>query len=215
MEAGVREQLLDTALDLFYAQGYESTSVNAIIGAVGVSKGAFYHYFSSKEEVLASICRGHLEGQLRIVAAHAKDPALSASAKLLGIMVQLYMLRTRDVNYAKTYTVLQHNFTVKEVQAAVRQSNEDAGLLYKDIILQGIREGVFDTPYPAEMAELYVQLINIFRRSLMAKGTDATVFIQKVRFYEDSMCRLLGADPATLPLTETLVQLMRGGRANA
>jgi len=46
-----KQELLDAALQLFYEKGYEKTSVNDIIEKVGVSKGAFYYYFKSKEEV--------------------------------------------------------------------------------------------------------------------------------------------------------------------
>ena len=42
-----RRELLECAERLFFARGYDSTSVEEIIGAAGVSKGAFYHYFQS------------------------------------------------------------------------------------------------------------------------------------------------------------------------
>ena len=52
-EGDVRKQeLLDAALQLFTEKGYEGTSINDIIKKVGVTKGAFYYYFKSKEEVL-------------------------------------------------------------------------------------------------------------------------------------------------------------------
>ena len=47
-----REEILDCALDLFARQGYDATSVNQLIECAGISKGAFYHHFSSKEDVL-------------------------------------------------------------------------------------------------------------------------------------------------------------------
>ena len=40
-----REQILRTAEALFYAQGYEQTSVQDILDAIGISKGGFYHHF--------------------------------------------------------------------------------------------------------------------------------------------------------------------------
>ena len=45
-------ELLDVAQHLFFQKGYETTSVNDIINKVGVAKGTFYHYFSSKDELL-------------------------------------------------------------------------------------------------------------------------------------------------------------------
>lgn len=46
-----RHRLLDTALDLFLARGYSSTTVDEICDAARVSKGSFYHAFKSKEEL--------------------------------------------------------------------------------------------------------------------------------------------------------------------
>ena len=46
-----KEKLIRTARNLMLAQGYPITSVDDIIEAAGVSKGSFYHYFDSKEEL--------------------------------------------------------------------------------------------------------------------------------------------------------------------
>lgn len=45
-------QILSSAQTFFFSRGYEQTSVQAIIDAVGIAKGTFYHYFKSKEELL-------------------------------------------------------------------------------------------------------------------------------------------------------------------
>ncbi|MCG7586295.1 TetR/AcrR family transcriptional regulator, partial [Photobacterium sp. OFAV2-7] len=50
-----RSEFITAAQTLFYSKGYESTSVNDLINAVGVSKGAFYHYFDSKQAVLEAL----------------------------------------------------------------------------------------------------------------------------------------------------------------
>lgn len=47
--APARERLLDAATDIIRAQGYAGTSVDALCAAAGVTKGAFFHHFPSKE----------------------------------------------------------------------------------------------------------------------------------------------------------------------
>lgn len=58
-------ELLDCAQRLFFAHGYNHTTINDIIREAGVSKGAFYHYFPSKEALLeafaARLARESLE----------------------------------------------------------------------------------------------------------------------------------------------------------
>lgn len=50
-----RDELLEAASDLFLENGYRDTSVNSIVESIGVSKGTFYYYFDSKEDVLEEL----------------------------------------------------------------------------------------------------------------------------------------------------------------
>jgi AcrR family transcriptional regulator len=50
-----RSELLDQALGLYLSRGYDNTSLNDVIAEAGMSKGAFYHYFPSKEALLVAI----------------------------------------------------------------------------------------------------------------------------------------------------------------
>jgi AcrR family transcriptional regulator len=56
-----RRQIIEVATRLFAHNGYHPTSVADVVDAVGVGKGVFYWYFSSKEALLREILR---EGQL-------------------------------------------------------------------------------------------------------------------------------------------------------
>lgn len=50
-----REQILQTALQLFAEEGYEATSISRIAREAGVAKGLLYNYFASKEELMEQI----------------------------------------------------------------------------------------------------------------------------------------------------------------
>ncbi|GGJ76515.1 AcrR family transcriptional regulator [Anoxybacillus voinovskiensis] len=56
-----KEKFLETAMKLFAEKGYHTTSIQDIVEAWGISKGAFYHHFSSKEELMLEIVRYHFE----------------------------------------------------------------------------------------------------------------------------------------------------------
>ena len=45
-------KILDVSMRLFTEQGYEHTTIQDIVDALGMSKGAIYHHFKSKEDIL-------------------------------------------------------------------------------------------------------------------------------------------------------------------
>jgi AcrR family transcriptional regulator len=61
-------ELLAVARRLFFERGYDATSVRDVVAAAGVTKGAFYHYFASKDELLRLIHEGYMDHQLAVLA---------------------------------------------------------------------------------------------------------------------------------------------------
>ena len=54
-QTSVADDVTRAAVDLFATQGYANTSVQQIVEAAGVTKGAMYHYFESKDDLLFGI----------------------------------------------------------------------------------------------------------------------------------------------------------------
>ncbi|MHA6493548.1 TetR/AcrR family transcriptional regulator [Pseudomonas borbori] len=55
MASNKREQLLNTALELFYREGYHSTGIDRILAESGVAKMTLYKYFKSKDELILAV----------------------------------------------------------------------------------------------------------------------------------------------------------------
>lgn len=55
MVGDTKERILETALELFAQSGYLGTSMSDIAGALGITKGALYKHYASKQEILESI----------------------------------------------------------------------------------------------------------------------------------------------------------------
>ncbi|MEN8144060.1 MAG: TetR/AcrR family transcriptional regulator [Gemmatimonadota bacterium] len=64
MAKHTKERILTVAAQLFEEQGYHATGVATILRAAGVKSGSLYHFFSSKEDLLAAVMQRHLD-QLR------------------------------------------------------------------------------------------------------------------------------------------------------
>ena len=48
-------KIVNAAWELFYKNGYDSTTVEDVVDESGTSRGSFYHYFNSKEELLSTL----------------------------------------------------------------------------------------------------------------------------------------------------------------
>lgn len=57
MKKDNREYILETSLMLFLQKGFKSVTMNDIVQKTGLSKGAFYYYFESKEQVFEEVVR--------------------------------------------------------------------------------------------------------------------------------------------------------------
>ena len=62
-----RAEMLDRALALFLQRGYDNVSLNDLIADAGVSKGAFYHWFPSKDALIAALAERSAQEQLAAV----------------------------------------------------------------------------------------------------------------------------------------------------
>ena len=57
--AGVRDQLIASAVEVFHARGFNGCSVQDIVDAAGVPKGSFYNHFESKEALGVEVVRAY------------------------------------------------------------------------------------------------------------------------------------------------------------
>ncbi|MBO7701010.1 MAG: TetR/AcrR family transcriptional regulator [Eubacteriaceae bacterium] len=53
--SNTKGKIVSAAWELFYAQGYDDTTIEEIVEKSGTSRGSFYHYFRSKDDLLGSL----------------------------------------------------------------------------------------------------------------------------------------------------------------
>ncbi len=84
-----RNRILEAADRLFYRHGYHATGLDAIIREAGITKGNFYYYFKSKEELALAVLEWHFEltsrETRRLLAERNTGPLDSLFAMLEGI----------------------------------------------------------------------------------------------------------------------------------
>lgn len=156
--AETRHHILDAAVASFARSGYDGTSVAEICQAAGVSKGAFYHHFPSKQAVfLALIDRWlrSMDEQLRILGGEQSDiPARLLS--MTHIVGQLLRVPNRDLLIYLAF-INQATRDADIWQAAIEPYHR-----YRDfiaaMIAAGIDQGSLQTVKPQVAASVIVAL---------------------------------------------------------
>lgn len=206
-----RDELLDVAQRLFARNGYDATSVSQIIAELGVSKGAFYHYFESKEDLLESLaCRF-----ARTTAAQAdallRDPTMDAFARLTAFMGT--MRRHKVDNVAELRATFEPLFREENLQLyekTHRAVTDVVRPILTRIIVEGVAEQTFDTPDPEGAAETIMHLMSS-HRPLLAEiyhTRDAVQFRQLAERLHAKMLYLATVIDRILGLPEGSIELV-------
>ena len=154
-----RTLLISAASELFATHGYDRTSVDRIIKQAGVSKGAFYHHFSSKEEILDAVTAFMVADAMTEIRAAVADASADAIVRLnrflsasrnwrlahFGLLREVIVVLHRDENAPMLRKIEAHSAAVSVP-------------LLAEILEQGTNEGVFDPPNPLETARLILLL---------------------------------------------------------
>jgi len=154
-----KKEFLDIARKLFFTKGYAQTSVDEIIKAVGLSKGSFYYYFKSKEDLLNELTKDLIDNILVEVQKIVNRNNLNAVTKLNRSFGAIALVKLNNI---ELITALQKAFYDDQniyFRYKVYQNSTDIlAPEFSKIIKQGIREGCFSTPYPDETARLFFEL---------------------------------------------------------
>jgi AcrR family transcriptional regulator len=143
--------ILDAAGPLFASKGYEATTVADILDAVGMGKGTFYHYFDSKEEVLAAVVARLTSRAVERASAAANAPGLDAHPKMIRLIQAINLAQTPD---GAVIDELHHPANASLHRAAMVGTIRQVAPIMAQVAEQGIAEGIYSTPNPLETVEL-------------------------------------------------------------
>lgn len=146
-----RRALLASALQLFESKGYHATAVDEIVEHAGLTKGAFYHHFESKEDLLRLIHDDYLDATLTRARAvlHRPGTATDQLRELIqGAIVDIERFRSNVAVYLQ-----EGRFLTGDRLDAVRVKRDEVDALYTSVIKRGIESGEFS-------ADLNPRLVN-------------------------------------------------------
>jgi AcrR family transcriptional regulator len=139
-----RDELLDVALDLCASVGFEAMSVEQVTSTAGVAKGTFYHYFSSKQDLLLQLVARfgdglfeHLEREMSGV----EGDALQRLAALVRISGTFKLERIGATLAYLPFLYRDENYTLRHRLLTVWLERLRPLLL--EIVEQGAKDGTF------------------------------------------------------------------------
>lgn len=132
----MEEKIYKAGMMLFQEKGITNTTLQEICDEAGISKGTFFNYFTSKEEILARFG----QGQLEILISYAKELPSTMSTKEKVVAVLLKDFRT--VKESEVYTkialkgIAEGGLPVNKFES---QNRKKLAKIYENILKQGIK----------------------------------------------------------------------------
>nr|WP_253298921.1 TetR/AcrR family transcriptional regulator [Paenibacillus barcinonensis] len=184
-------QILTVALNLFIQKGYEQTSIQDIINELGgLTKGAIYHHYKSKEEIFQAVTDHMFKGVDEMLSGVRDDKELNGLEKLRKIS-RVSLNNPAQNEMASAAPSLLRN--PKLLAAQLENIFEKGVPLYiQPIIEQGVRDGSIRTDYPRELSEALMILTNLWLNPAVIQTTPE-MMLRKVRLF-DGILKGLGLD---------------------
>lgn len=155
-----RNAILNVAERYITTKGYEQMTTQDILEALQISRGAFYHYFESKQALLMALVERAGEQAEQLLLPIISDREMSAQDKLLRAFAVLNQYKQANLDLVFAFMRVWYAdenalFRQKLYQARVKR----LAPLFSQIIREGVVEGVFTTPYPDQAARTILALL--------------------------------------------------------
>ena len=196
--------ILDVAFRLFMEKGYERTSIQDIIEHLGgLSKGAIYHHFKSKEDILYAVM-GRMTAESNLRLKEICDRTDLNGKEKLKTLFRLSLDRPvmEDVFTVSPNVYNNPRFLSSFLHEAVEESAPDYIL---PIIRQGIADGSITTEYPEQLAQLISLLANIWINPIIFEDSREETYRKFVIF--DQVLKGLGLNIVDQEMLERMCDL--------
>ena len=199
-----RQEILDTAMWVFMEKGYEHTSIQDIINNLGgLSKGAIYHHFESKEDILIAVTDRMTAESNQMLAVIRDRSDLSGEEKLKTIFRESISRPVQN----DIFTVAPdfHN-NPKLLFSLLHDTIDNAAPNYiLPIIRQGISDGSIKTDYPEQLAELILLAANVWMDPMIFDSSEEESYRKFMVFRQ--MMQGFGLDIVDDEMLERLQEL--------
>jgi len=160
-----KNEILDRADQLFSRKGFEGTSTNDILEAVGIARGTLYYHFKSKEDIMDALIERYNQQILNGAKQAAQNKQLTIYERIMKVVLSMNISQYSQDSEGiieqihKPQNVLMH----QKIQKVIIQSITP---ILSDLIKEGVGLGLFDTPVPYECMEMFM----VYATTLLDSG---------------------------------------------
>lgn len=162
--------IIDVATNLFMEKGYDKTSLNDIVQNLGgLTKGAIYQHFSSKEEIYRAVV-------YQMTAKNDENLLLLIQDNNLNGLQKIKLALSKSLDSAienhKQLNRIDYSKNPKMLFDLIKELRDEvAPMFIRPLIEQGISDGSIKTTYPKELSEMLAILINLWINPLVFEST--------------------------------------------
>jgi AcrR family transcriptional regulator len=205
-----REAFVETGLRLIQTKGYEQMSVQDVLDDLDVSRGAFYHYFSSKRELLEAVVDHVVAAALAAVEPIAADQQLPAIARMEGIFTGIagWKAERRELMLALVRVWYSDDNVLTRDKLRLHLGGSLVPML-AGIIREGAEQGVMSAGSPEGAARAIVSLLLGAQDTaieLFVARQEGTISVESVvstmAGYTEAFERILGIPPGSMTLLD-------------
>ena len=181
------ENIISVSAKLFSEKGYDKTSMQDIVDALGMSKGAIFHHFNSKEDIFNAVRRKQSEYAEQTLSKWIDEmEGLTAKEKLMGILEKnINDQRIHSLDSVFSSQIQSPHLVMAYMQDCVNKSAP----FFAKIMHEGKEDGSITTEFPDECAEVFFLLMNIWCDPVIFE-CDISRLSMRLRFLQQIMMKM-------------------------
>ena len=154
-----KKEILDTAIHLFRENGWDNVNIEDIVAAVGVTRGAFYHYFKSREALIIAVIDQVFYDDNPFILA-SKQEGLNALERLRFALATTIGSDFNDTGIVKELRKAISNPVI--FKSELFSTLNTLSPYIEKLIVEGNEDGSMSVPYPKQAAQSFSLLFSIW-----------------------------------------------------
>ena len=184
-----KNEILDVSGALFSQKGFDATTISDIIEKVGVARGTVYYHFKSKEDIMDALIERYISRLLAAAKKIADDKSIPVFERFFQTLMVLVTdndgsLEVTADDIHKPQNALMHQKMQKAMMEGIPP-------ILTGIVEDGIKESLFDTPYPYETMEMAIAHTNTVFDNYSDNLTEKEL-VTKIKAFIFNLERLFG-----------------------